>query len=156
MTNYAQVWHMPSLSAFTVCFWMKSSGTNAGTPFSYVVQGEDNRELLLINYDNFKLLIGGEEKYIQLMVHFFGKTRKQRKKYRKTEKSGFFSVITIWWEPSNSLNFPRIKKRVACLDLLLGFRFSILSSESSQSVDLLRSYRFRSKEVCSRISAVPN
>lgn len=62
MTNYAQVWNMPSLSAFTVCFWMKSSGTNAGTPFSCVVEGEDNHELLLINYDNFKLLIGGEEK----------------------------------------------------------------------------------------------
>ena len=40
---------------------MKSSASNAGTPFSYAVQGEDN-ELLLINYDNFKLLIGGEEK----------------------------------------------------------------------------------------------
>ena len=61
MTNYAQVWNMPSWSAFTVCFWMKSGGTNAGTPFSYAVQGED-KELLLINYDNFKLLIGGEEK----------------------------------------------------------------------------------------------
>ena len=61
VTNYAQVWNMPSMSAFTVCFWMKSSGTNEGTPFSYAAEGEV-KELLLIDYDNFKLLIGGEEK----------------------------------------------------------------------------------------------
>ena len=52
---------MPSLNASTVCFWMKSSSSNAGTPFSYAVQGEDN-ELLLFNYKDFDLRIGGKKK----------------------------------------------------------------------------------------------
>ena len=52
---------MPSLNVFTVCFWMKSSASNKGTPFSYAVQGEDN-ELLLFNYKDFDLRIGGEKK----------------------------------------------------------------------------------------------
>ena len=51
---------MPSLNASTVCFWMKSSASNAGT-FSYAVQGEDN-ELLLFNYKDFDLRIGGKKK----------------------------------------------------------------------------------------------
>ena len=41
--------------------WMKSSASNAGTPFSYAVQGEDN-ELLLFNYKDFDLRIGGKKK----------------------------------------------------------------------------------------------
>ena len=60
-SNYAQVWNMSSLSAFTVCFWMKSSGTKEGVPFSYAVPGQDN-ELLLANYKDFGLRIGGEKK----------------------------------------------------------------------------------------------
>ena len=54
VTNYAQVWNMPSLSAFTVCFWMKSSGKKEGVPFSYAVPVEEN-ELLLANYKDFAL-----------------------------------------------------------------------------------------------------
>ena len=52
---------MSSLSAFNVCFWMKSSGTKEGVPFSYAVPGQDN-ELLLANYKDFGLRIGGEKK----------------------------------------------------------------------------------------------
>ena len=61
VTNYAQVWNMPSLSAFTVCFWMKSSGKKEGVPFSYAVPVEEN-ELLLANYKDFALRLGGEKK----------------------------------------------------------------------------------------------
>ena len=35
--------------------------SNAGTPFSYAVQGEDN-ELHLFNYKDFDLRIGGKKK----------------------------------------------------------------------------------------------
>ena len=52
---------MSSLSAFNVCFWMKSSGTKEGVPFSYAVPGQDN-EQLLANYKDFGLRIGGEKK----------------------------------------------------------------------------------------------
>ncbi len=55
--DYANIWGMPSLTQFTVCFWMKSSATNDGTPFSYVVHGQDN-ELIIYNYKDFRLYIG--------------------------------------------------------------------------------------------------
>lgn len=50
---------VPRLSAFTVCFWMKTSDTaNHGTPFSYVVQGRQN-ELVIRNYKKFRVVIAG-------------------------------------------------------------------------------------------------
>ncbi|KAL9965278.1 hypothetical protein ACROYT_G029053 [Oculina patagonica] len=45
VTDYVNIWGMRSLTQFTVCFWMKSSDTNQGTPFSYAVPGRNN-ELL--------------------------------------------------------------------------------------------------------------
>ena len=41
---------------------MKSSASNAGTPFSYAVPGQVN-ELLIHNYNDFELWIGGEYKW---------------------------------------------------------------------------------------------
>jgi len=63
VTDYANVWGMRSLTQFTVCFWMKSSASNPGTPFSYAVPGQDN-ELLIYNYNGFELFIGGERKEV--------------------------------------------------------------------------------------------
>ncbi|KAL9966822.1 hypothetical protein ACROYT_G024946 [Oculina patagonica] len=34
VTDYSNIWGMPSMTEFTVCFWMKSTETK-GTPFSY-------------------------------------------------------------------------------------------------------------------------
>jgi len=61
VTDYANIWGMRSLTEFTVCFWMKSSATNDGTPFSYAVQGQDN-ELIIYNHGDFYLYIGGESR----------------------------------------------------------------------------------------------
>ena len=59
-SDYVNVSGMPSLTQFTVCFWMKSSDRkNMGTPFSYAVPDEDN-ELLVFNYRDFHLYIGGK------------------------------------------------------------------------------------------------
>lgn len=64
VTDYANIWGMRSLTQFTVCFWMKSSASNSGTPFSYnAVPGQDN-ELLIINYNDFDLWVGGEYKRV--------------------------------------------------------------------------------------------
>ncbi|KAL9985287.1 hypothetical protein ACROYT_G007668 [Oculina patagonica] len=44
---------MPSLTALTICLWMKVTDTgNKGTPLSYAVPGSDN-ELVLFNYNGF-------------------------------------------------------------------------------------------------------
>ena len=51
---------MPTLTAFTVCFWMKSKNSQ-GTPFSYAADGQDNE--LLIEYErSFYLTIGGSKR----------------------------------------------------------------------------------------------
>ncbi|KAL9965277.1 hypothetical protein ACROYT_G029052 [Oculina patagonica] len=63
VTDYVNIWGMRSLTQFTVCFWMKSSVTNHGTPFSYAVPGRDN-ELLFINYHDFRLWIGNQERKV--------------------------------------------------------------------------------------------
>ena len=60
VTDVVKISGMPSLTAFTVCFWMSSSNTR-GTPFSYAVSGTDDE--LLIEYDRyFDLLIGGTKR----------------------------------------------------------------------------------------------
>ena len=54
---------MPSLKEVTVCLWMKTADTrNAGTLLSYAVSDADN-ELLLLDYRNFKLWVGGSHRY---------------------------------------------------------------------------------------------
>ena len=54
---------MPSLTAVTVCPWMKTADTgNEGTPLSYAVSGSDN-ELLLLDYRNFRLWVGTSDRY---------------------------------------------------------------------------------------------
>ena len=58
VNDYVHIWGMPNLTEFTVCFWMKSSDSNHGTPFSYAVPQESN-ELLIIGYDSFNVRIGG-------------------------------------------------------------------------------------------------
>ncbi|XP_078379429.1 neuronal pentraxin-1-like [Oculina patagonica] len=57
VTDYANIWGMRSLTQFTVCFWMKSSATNEGVPFSYAVPGQQN-ELLIYDHTYFRLNIG--------------------------------------------------------------------------------------------------
>ncbi|VGO16047.1 hypothetical protein PDESU_04637 [Pontiella desulfatans] len=48
-------------SAFTTEFWMKTSDTSKdGTPVSYARSGQYN-EILMINYRNFRLAVGGTE-----------------------------------------------------------------------------------------------
>ncbi|KAJ7388426.1 Sushi, von Willebrand factor type A, EGF and pentraxin domain containing 1, partial [Desmophyllum pertusum] len=54
---------MPSLTAVTVCFWVKTADTgNAGTLLSYAISGEDN-ELLLYDYRKLVLWVGGKSRY---------------------------------------------------------------------------------------------
>lgn len=60
LTDFVYILGMPSLTQFTVCFSMKAGpGGQKGTPFSYAVPGSNN-ELLIYNYKNFQLFIGGE------------------------------------------------------------------------------------------------
>ena len=47
--DYVMTRDIPSLTAVTVCLWMKTADTgNAGTPLRYAVSGSTN-ELLLID-----------------------------------------------------------------------------------------------------------
>lgn len=61
--TYANIWGMPSLTRFTICFWMKTKASNMGTPFSYNVAGGDN-ELLIYNYGDFRLAIGDKTRRV--------------------------------------------------------------------------------------------
>ena len=62
-SGYVNITDMPDLSAFTLCFWMKSSDhSSAGTPFWYRVRYE-NREkyvtaIALLDYRGFYVYIG--------------------------------------------------------------------------------------------------
>ena len=58
-SDYVQLWGMPDLKQFTVSFRMKTKKANPGTPFSYGSSAEYN-DLLIFNYANFYLYIGGE------------------------------------------------------------------------------------------------
>ena len=49
-----------------MCFWMNSRRINEGTEFSYAVSGEPN-ELLVHDYRNFALFIGGERAELVIM-----------------------------------------------------------------------------------------
>ena len=50
---------------------MKSSYNNYGTPFSYAVPGQDN-ELLVYNYKNFDLYIGGAFRLVVFFLDAMG------------------------------------------------------------------------------------
>jgi len=57
VSDFVNIWGMPSLTQFTVCLWMTSSDTtNNGALFSYAVPGTHN-ELLIFNYRNFRIYI---------------------------------------------------------------------------------------------------
>ncbi|XP_018585768.2 sushi, von Willebrand factor type A, EGF and pentraxin domain-containing protein 1 isoform X1 [Scleropages formosus] len=54
---------MPTLTAITCTFWMKSSDTtNYGTPVSYAVEGGSDNAFLLIDYNGWVLYINGKER----------------------------------------------------------------------------------------------
>ena len=58
---------MPSLTAVTVCLWIKTTDTgNYGTPLSYAASGSDN-ELVLLDYRNFGLGVRQTFRYEHLL-----------------------------------------------------------------------------------------
>ncbi|XP_078367074.1 neuronal pentraxin-2-like [Oculina patagonica] len=58
-SDYVITRGMPSLTAVTVCLWMKTADTgNQGGALSYAVSGSTN-ELFLIDYRHFYLAVGG-------------------------------------------------------------------------------------------------
>ncbi|XP_074609072.1 female protein-like [Acropora palmata] len=57
VNDYMQIWGMPNLKSFTVCFWVKTS-QHYGTPFSYAVSSSANNELLIETPGSFKMIIG--------------------------------------------------------------------------------------------------
>ena len=67
VADVVHIWGMPSLRQFTVCFWMKSSDSNDGTPFSYAVPATDN-ELLIAKYNNFAVWVGDEKRQVLLLT----------------------------------------------------------------------------------------
>ncbi|XP_068679499.1 neuronal pentraxin-2-like isoform X2 [Montipora foliosa] len=83
VSDYVNIWGMPSLTQFTVCLWMKSSSGNDGTSFSYAVNGQDN-ELLLFDYASFEMYIGG-----------------QFRKTRVSANDGYWHHICVTWTNRN-------------------------------------------------------
>lgn len=69
VNDFIHVWGMPCLKQFTVCFWMRSSDSSGGTPFSYVVSGAD-KELIITKYNNFTVWVGDEKRYVLLLEGF--------------------------------------------------------------------------------------
>ena len=57
VNDYVQVWGMPNMKNFTVCFWVKTS-EHYGTPFSYAVSSRANNELLIETPGSFNMIIG--------------------------------------------------------------------------------------------------
>lgn len=58
VADYSNIWGMRSLTRFTVYFWMKSSASNAGIPFSYAVPGQYNELVIYNDYNGFRLELG--------------------------------------------------------------------------------------------------
>ena len=59
-SDYVMTRGMPNLTAVTVCLWIKTADTgNEGTPLSYAVSAGSDNELILYDYRNFKVLVGG-------------------------------------------------------------------------------------------------
>lgn len=61
-SDYVQLWGMPALTQFTVCFRMKTDKVNDGTPFSYSSSADDN-DILFFDYTDFDFWVGGEKRY---------------------------------------------------------------------------------------------
>lgn len=57
VNDYMQLWGLPNMKSFTVCFWVKTS-QHYGTPFSYAVSSSANNELLIETPGSFKMIIG--------------------------------------------------------------------------------------------------
>ncbi|XP_078377586.1 neuronal pentraxin-1-like [Oculina patagonica] len=66
VTDYSNIWGMPSLTEFTVCFWMKS--TDPGAPFSYAAAAHANELMLYCHPTHFAFLIHGSKKEISVTV----------------------------------------------------------------------------------------
>jgi len=63
-SDYVITRGMPNLKGVTFCLWMKSADKgNSGTPLSYAVSAAHN-ELLLFDYRNLRIVIGGSWRYI--------------------------------------------------------------------------------------------
>ncbi|XP_078364483.1 neuronal pentraxin-2-like [Oculina patagonica] len=51
---------MPSLTAVTMCFWMKTADKgNEGVPLSYAATSKDHNELAIWDYRKFQIFVGG-------------------------------------------------------------------------------------------------
>ncbi|XP_015749546.1 PREDICTED: neuronal pentraxin-1-like [Acropora digitifera] len=57
VTDYVHIWGMRSLTQFTVCFWLKTTQSSIGTPFSYASNSADN-ELLIYYETNGRVFLG--------------------------------------------------------------------------------------------------
>lgn len=58
VSSYANIWGMPSLTAFTICFWMNSNdGSTADTTLSYSVPGQNN-EIIIETYGKLRVVVG--------------------------------------------------------------------------------------------------
>lgn len=61
VTDMVNIWGMPNMTEFTVCFWMKSNDSTDGTPLSYAVPAASN-EILIAKYNDFDVWIGNEKR----------------------------------------------------------------------------------------------
>lgn len=68
VNDYVNIWGMPSLKQFTLCFWMKSRAGNDGTVLSYAVPGQHN-ELLFFDHTNINMYIGGQGRFVMLLIN---------------------------------------------------------------------------------------
>ena len=81
---------MPSLTAVTVCLWMKTADTgNEGSLLSYAVSGRDN-ELLLLDYRNFLLNVGDDG---------------DRYKHVQAWHSHFYLHLSLHWVQLNTVRY---------------------------------------------------
>ena len=55
---------VPDLTKFTLCFWMKSTDQQQGSPFSYCTPSSPGgNELLIFNYGSFSININDVERW---------------------------------------------------------------------------------------------
>ncbi|XP_068761564.1 neuronal pentraxin-2-like [Montipora capricornis] len=57
VNDYVQLWGMPSMKKFTVCFWVKTSQFY-GTPFSYAASSSAHNELLIDTPGRLTMVLG--------------------------------------------------------------------------------------------------
>lgn len=61
VSSYANIWGMPSLTAFTICFWISTSDTSTySTVLSYSVPGEDN-EVIIEKHGGLRVVVKRKE-----------------------------------------------------------------------------------------------